>query len=123
MTTREFYTAITNLTNVNAELIEFATAALEKMDAQNESRRAKQLEKAAERQAEKAPYRDALLSVMGDVDNPKTASTLIEEAGFVDVLKPASVPSLLRPFVESGIVGKVDVKVTGKGTQRGYVKL
>lgn len=122
MTTREFYNAIANLTNVDAELVEFAATAIEKMDAQAEGRRAKQAEKAAAKQAEKAPIRDALLEVMGGEDEPKTASQLIEEAG-LDNVKPASVPSLMRPLVDSGIVGKVDIKITGKGTARGYIRL
>lgn len=122
MTNREFYAKIAALTNVDSELVEFAADSLAKMDAQATARRAKQAEKAAEKQAEKAPLRDALLEVMGDADEPKTASMLIEEAGLSDTVKPASVPSLLRPLVEAGLVLKVDVKVTGKGTQRGYIK-
>ena len=122
MTNREFYAKIAALTNVDSELVEFAADSLAKMDAQATARRAKQAEKAAEKQAEKAPLRDALLEVMGDVNEPKTASMLIEEAGLGDTVKPASVPSLLRPLVEAGLVLKVDVKVTGKGTQRGYIK-
>ena len=122
MTNREFYAKIAALTNVDSELVEFAADSLAKMDAQATARRAKQAEKAAEKQAEKAPLRDALLEVMGDANEPKTASMLIEEAGLTDTVKPASVPSLLRPLVESGLVLKVDVKVTGKGTQRGYIK-
>ena len=122
MTNREFYAKIAALTNVDSELVEFAADSLAKMDAQATARRAKQAEKAAEKQAEKAPLRDALLEVMGDAEEPKTASMLIEEAGLADTVKPASVPSLLRPLVEAGLVLKVDVKVTGKGTQRGYIK-
>ena len=114
MTNREFYAKIAALTNVDSELVEFAADSLAKMDAQATARRAKQ--------AEKAPLRDALLEVMGDADEPKTASMLIEETGLSDTVKPASVPSLLRPLVESGLVLKVDVKVAGKGTQRGYIK-
>ena len=126
MTTRELYTSAIAFidgvpTEVSAEDLraEFE-AALAKMDVQAEKRRAKAAEVAAAKQAEKAPIRDALFAVM-DVETPKTASMLIEEAGLEDV-KPASVPSLMRPLVESGLVAKVDVKVTGKGTQRGYVK-
>ena len=124
MTTRELYTSTINYLNGAdldpAELRAEFESMLDKMDAQAEKRRAKQAEVAAAKQAEKAPIRDALFAVM-DVETPKTASMLIEEAGLEDV-KPASVPSLLRPLVESGLVAKVDVKVTGKGTQRGYVK-
>ena len=124
MTTRELYTATINYLNGAdldaAELRAEFESMLDKMDAQAEKRRAKAAEAAAAKQAEKAPIRDALFAGM-DVETPKTASMLIEEAGLEDV-KPASVPSLMRPLVESGLVAKVDVKVTGKGTQRGYVK-
>ena len=123
MTTREFYNTIANMDTIPSELVEFATDALSKMETQAAARREKAAEKAAEKQAEKAPLRDAILGVMGGEDEPKTASMLIEEAGLTETVKPASVPSLLRPLVESGIVGKVDVKITGKGTQRGYIKL
>ena len=123
MTTRELYNMIINGTEITEEMRGHAIEALEKLDAQGEARRAKQAEKAAEKQAAKAPLRDALLEVMGDENEPKTASMLIEEAGLTETLKPASVPSLMRPLVEAGIVGKVDIKITGKGTQRGYVKM
>lgn len=120
MKTRELYNQIINGTEITEEMRSFCIEALEKLDSQNEARRAKSAEKAAAKQAEKAPIREALMAVMGDSESPKTASMLIEEAG-LDI-KPASVPSLLRPFVESGDVLKVDVKIPGKGTQRGYVK-
>ena len=127
MTTRELYNATIKTlneygTDEAVDLIAEFETAIAKMDAQAEGRRAKQAEKAAEKQAAKAPIRDALLEVMGDMDEPKTASMLIEDAGLVESVKPASVPSLLRPLVESGLVLKVDVKIPGKGTQRGYIK-
>jgi len=123
MTNREFYTKIASLTNVDAELVDFATDAIAKMDAQADARKVKAAEKAAVKRAEKDPIRNALFDVMGDAETPKTASMLIEDAGLVETVKPASVPSLMRPLVEAGLVGKVDVKITGKGTQRGYIKL
>ena len=128
MTTRELYNAtikflIADGSDEATDLVAEFEAAIAKMDSQATARRAKQAEKAAEKQAAKAPLRDALLEVMGDENEPKTASMLIEEAGLTETLKPASVPSLMRPLVEAGIVGKVDVKITGKGTQRGYIKM
>lgn len=127
MTTRELYTATMKAlyeygTDEAVDLRAEFEALLEKMDAQADKRRAKANEKAAEKQAEKTPIRDALLAVMGDAENPMTASSLIEAAGLIDTVKPTSVPSLLRPLVEGGMVTKVDVKVPGKGTQRGYVR-
>lgn len=127
MTTRELYNATMKTlyeygTDEAIDLMSEFEALLSKMDTQAAARRSKQAEKAAEKQAVKAPLRDALLEVMGDANEPKTASMLIEEAGLTETVKPASVPSLLRPLVESGLVLKVDVKITGKGTQRGYVR-
>lgn len=125
MTNREMYTNTINYLRGaddvdTAELIAAFEDALARMDATNEKRKAASALKAAEKQAEKEPIREALLAVMGDEDTPMTASMLIEAAG-LDI-KPASVPSLMRPLVEAGRVAKVDMKIPGKGTQRGYVK-
>ena len=125
MTNREMYTNTINYLRGaddvdTAELIAAFENALARMDATNEKRKAASALKAAEKQAEKEPIREALFAVMGDEDTPMTASMLIEAAG-LDIM-PASVPSLMRPLVEAGRVAKVDMKVPGKGTQRGYVK-
>jgi hypothetical protein len=118
MTNREFYNAIAMNETLSDEIRAFATEAIGKLDHTNELRKAASAKKSAEKQAEKEPVRAALIAV---IDNePKTATMLIEAAG-LDI-KPASVPSLLRPFVDEGSVLKVDVKVPGKGKQRGYVK-
>lgn len=118
MTNREFFNTIINANEITDEMRAFAAEAIGKLDATNEKRKAASAVKAAEKQAEKEPVRAALIAV---IDNePKTATMLIEAAG-LDI-KPASVPSLLRPFVDEGSVLKVDVKVPGKGKQRGYVK-
>lgn len=125
MTNRELYTNTINYLRGaddvdTAELIAAFENALARMDATNEKRKAASALKAAEKQAEKEPIREALFAVMGNEDTPMTASMLIEAAG-LDIM-PASVPSLMRPLVEAGRVAKVDMKVPGKGTQRGYVK-
>lgn len=126
MTNREMYTNTINYLRGaddvdTAELIAAFENALARMDATNEKRKAASALKAAERQAEKEPIREALLAVMGGEDAPMTASMLIEAAG-LDI-KPASIPSLMRPLVEAGRVVKVDMKIPGKGTQRGYAKV
>ena len=118
MTNREFYSKIASMTNIDAELVEFAADAIAKLDATNEKRKIAAAEKAAVKQAEKAPIREALMAVLND--EPATATELIAAAG-LDI-KPASVPSLLRPFVESGDVVKVEKKIEGKGKQRAYVR-
>ena len=120
MTIREFYTAISN-GEMNDELMAKATELIEKMNEANAKRAQKVLEKKQAAEDEKAPIREALLNAMGD--EAMTASQLIEAAGLTDEVKVASVPSLLKPFVLDGTVGKVDVKVEGKkGPQRGYVR-
>ena len=125
MTNREMYTNTINYLRGaddidTAELIAAFENALARLDATNEKRKAASALKAAEKQAEKEPIREALLAVMGDEDTPMTASMLIEAAG-LDI-KPASIPSLMRPLVEAGRVVKIDMKIPGKGTQRGYTK-
>ena len=125
MTNRELYTNTINYLRGaddgdTAELVAAFENALARLDATNEKRKAASALKAAEKQAEKEPIREALLAVMGGEDAPMTASMLIEAAE-LDI-KPASVPSLMRPLVEAGRVVKVDMKIPGKGTQRGYAK-
>ena len=125
MTNREIFKNVLALIDGEGEVdvMELRAAAqdaITKLDASNEKRKAASALKAAEKQAEKEPVREALFAVMGGEDAPMTASMLIEAAG-LDI-KPASVPSLMRPLVEAGRVAKVDVKIPGKGTQRGYVR-
>ena len=123
MTNREIYTAAIKVckeygTDESVDLaLEFENL-IAKLDATNEKRKAASAVKAAEKQAEKAPIREALIAVLND--EPATATELIAAAG-LDI-KPASVPSLLRPFVESGDVVKVEKKIEGKGKQRAYVR-
>lgn len=113
---REFLNAV--IATENEELAEYAKAEIDKLNHTNEVRRAKMAEKSAVKQAEKEPLRQALYAVV--TDEPKTATMLIEEAGLE--LKPQSIPSLMKALVEAGQVNKVDVKIKGKGTQRGYVR-
>lgn len=119
MTNREFYSAIANgtvETVLTEELIAHATQELAKMDEVTARRRESNSRKRAEREAEKAPIRAAILAAI--TNEPKTATTLIADAG-ADIT-PQSIPSLLKPLIEDGTVIKTDIKVKGKGTQRGY---
>ena len=123
MTNREIYKNVLALIDGEGEvdvmdLRAAAVDAIAKLDATNEKRKAASAVKSGEKQAEKAPILEALMAVLND--EPATATELIAAAG-LDI-KPASVPSLLRPFVESGDVVKVDKKIEGKGKQRAYVR-
>ena len=120
MTKREFLNTIATAGNLPAELIEFAAHELEVMNASNEKNRAKAAEKRAAKDAEKEPIRNAIMDVM--TNEPQTATMLIEAAGLTETVKPQSIPSLLKHFVEAGTLEKVDVKIEGKkGTQKGYM--
>lgn len=112
---REFLEAVIEA-NVNEEMNEYAQKEIENLDALNVKRREKAAEKRAEKEVEKAPIRQAIVDVM--TAEPQTASSLIAAAG-LDI-KPQSIPSLLKGLVEDGTVVKCDVKVKGKGTQKGY---
>ena len=119
MTKREFLTTIATAENLPAEITEFAAHELEVMNASNEKSRAKAAEKRAAKDAEKEPIRNAIMDVM--TNEPQTATMLIEAAGLTETVKPQSIPSLLKRFVEAGTLEKVDVKIEGKkGTQKGY---
>ena len=117
MTKREFYEAVINA-NVNDELTNYAREGLVALDHTNEVRKAATAKKALEKEAERAPIREAIVNAIGT--EPKTATMLIEEAGVE--LKPQAMPSLLKSLIEAGVINKTQVKVPGKGKQVGYVR-
>lgn len=113
MTKREFYTAIAN-GEVDEQVKEFAAAELEKLDAANEKRRNTMSKKAQENLPLMKKIMDEILT-----EEPKTA-TDVSEILEVSVQKASG---LLRRLAEDGKVEKVDVKIKGKGTQKGYSKV
>ena len=110
MTKREFYTAIMN-GEIDEQVKLFASEELEKMDAANEKRRNTLSKKAQENQPLLQQITDEILT-----DEPKTATDVAAVLG-VSVQKASG---LLRRLVEEGKAVKVDVKIKGKGTQKGY---
>ena len=115
MTQREFLENVAQGI-MNHEMVAYAAERLTALDTMNEKRREANSVKRAEKEAEKAPIREAIMAVI--TSEPKTATTLIAEAGVE--IKPQAIPSLLKSAIEAGTVVKVDVKVKGRGTQRGY---
>lgn len=109
MTKREFLTAVAALDN--AELAQFAVDEIAKMDAANVKRQAKNAEKAAEKMDEVR----AIVTLL--TDTPKTASDV---AAAVDGMKVQKASALLRKAVAAGLAVSHDIKVKGKGTQKGY---
>lgn len=115
MTKRELYNAVIE-NKITEEVIDGFRELVDGLDHTNELRKVATAKKAAEKSAEKEPVRQALLAVI--TAEPKTATMLIAEAGLE--IKPQAIPSLLKGYVEDGRIAKVDVKVKGKGTQKGY---
>lgn len=111
MTKREFYTAIMN-GEIDEQVKLFASAELEKLDAANEKRRNTLSKKAQENLPLLQQITDEILT-----DEPETATDVAAVLG-VSVQKASG---LLRRLVEEGKAVKVDVKIKGKGTQKGYI--
>ena len=113
MTNREFFTAIVNAYDVEPteaqweELKAFATEAIEKLDARN-AKRANTLSKT---QKENAPLIEKIASLL--TSEPKLASELAKEMEI-----STQKASALVKKVEG--VSVCDIKVKGKGTQKGY---
>lgn len=124
-TIREFYNAVI-AANVSDEITEFATAAIEKLDATNAKRREKSAEKAEANQT----YIDALVGFL--TAEPQTASDLMgkfveagmerpaEKDGSIKEWKVQFVSNLARKAVEQGKASVQDIKVPKHGAQKGY---
>ena len=120
MTKREFYEAIENGT-MNEEIKAMAAKLREAMDTANSKRAAKVQEKASEAYA---PFIEIFVSALSA--EAKTASDLLPL--FEGMTTPAGkepsvqfVSAVGSKAVKQGLASKVEVKVTGKGTQKGYV--
>ena len=110
MTNREFFTAIANAENISAELVEFATNAIAKMDETNEKRKNKPSKTAIEN----APIIEALTNAL--TADPQTAADLAAQVG----ISTQKASSLLRQIVAAGVAVATDIKVPKRGTCKGY---
>ena len=110
MTQREFFNAVIAETQ-NAEIAEFAVNALMKMDERNAKRNAKRANTLSKTQKENAPLIEKIATLL--TSEPKLASELAKEMEI-----STQKASALVKKVEG--VQCVDVKVKGKGTQKGY---
>ena len=106
MTNRDFYNAVINA-NINDEMTSFATEAIAKLDARN----AKRSERESKTQIANKPIIEAISKVL--TDEPMLASKIAELCGI-----STAKASALAKKVEG--VSVTDVKVKGKGTQKGY---
>ena len=106
MTQREFYNGVIADTQ-NADLAKFAVEALEKLDARN----AKRASAPSKKSLENAPLIAKIAEFL--TSEPKLASEVASELE----ISTQKASALLRQ-VEG--VSVVDIKVKGKGTQKGY---
>ena len=106
MTNRDFYNAVINA-NINDEMTSFATEAIAKLDARN----AKRSERESKTQIANKPIIEAISKVL--TDEPMLASKIAELCGI-----STAKASALAKKVEG--VSVTNVKVKGKGTQKGY---
>ena len=106
MTNREFYNAVIATVD-NDELKTFATEAIAKLDERN----AKRASKPSAKQKENEPIIKAISEVL--TSEPMLASVIAEKCEI-----STQKASALVKKVEG--VQSVDVKVKGKGTQKGY---
>ena len=117
MTKVEAYNAVIN-GNVTEEVVAKFEEMLAAHEAENEKRKARQAEKRAEKDKE---YDEVIGKIVGEIlteDTAMTASEIAAELG-VNVQKASA---LMRKVVDRGLATKTDVKVKGKGTQKGYTK-
>ncbi len=112
MTKREFMQAV--IANVDVEEVKaYAESEITKMDEQNERRRNSVSKKAEENAKLARQIAEEHLS-----DEPVTA-TQIGELMDISTQKASA---LLRMAVSMDLAVKQDVKIKGKGTQKGYTK-
>lgn len=111
MTKREFYNAIAN-GQMNDEVKATAEEYLVKMDEALEKRKHTLSKKQKENEAVKVEIFDHL-----DAE-PKTATTIGELMG----ISTQKASALLRQLVSDGKATVTEVKITGKGKQKVYVK-
>ena len=109
MTKREFMEKV--IAMGNDELKEFAESEIAKLDTRNAHRKEMPSKKSKENEPIKANIVDFL--------NGKDFTVASEIAKGLE-LTTQKVSALCRQLVENGILAVTDVKVKGKGTQKGY---
>lgn len=110
MTRREFMEMVIADTT-NETIADFARSEIEKMDRKNELAKSRKSKKSAENE----PIKEKIYSVLNS-EEVTTASVVAEKVE----ISTQKASALLRQMVEDGKVAVEDVKVKGKGKQKGY---
>ena len=109
MTQREFMEKV--ITLGNDELTAYATSAIEKLDARN----AKRANTPSKRAKENEPIKANIIDFLKEKD-----FTVASEIAKSLELTTQKVSALCRQLVNDGMLAVTDVKVKGKGNQKGY---
>lgn len=110
MTQREFLTAVSK-SNLNPEVVAFAEAEIEKMDARNEKRKATPSKTAQANE----PIKEEIVKVLTERGTLCSA-----DVGELVEISTQKASSLLRQLVEDGKVKSEDKKVPKKGNVKFY---
>lgn len=113
MTIRDFMTAVIAMENVPAELKEFARNEIVKLD----NRNAKRAEKPSKTAVANEPIKVEILRVIGESEEPMTASKIAE---IMTEYKVQKISALCTQLTKEEKLVCTDVKVKGKGVQKGY---
>lgn len=116
MTSRDFYTAIASNEAVSADLRDYATEQIAKLDAKN----AKRSSKPSKTQVANEPIKTAIieyLSANGQTIASELATALSTEESPVTTQK---VSALCRQLVADGLLSVADVKIPKKGAVKAY---
>ena len=109
MTQREFMEKVIALGN--DELTAYATSAIEKLDARN----AKRANTPSKKSKENEPIKANIVDFLTGKD-----FTIASEIAKGLKISTQKVSALCRQMVENGTLAVTDVKVKGKGSQKGY---
>lgn len=114
MTNREFYTAITAIETIPAELKEFAEAAIVKMDEANAKRKEKNAEKPSKWVEENAELIEQAYAALGT--ETKIAADVAEALG----ISTSKATHVLKHLVATERATVEDIKVPKKGQVKAY---
>ena len=119
MTRREFMEMVIDVAStedavITDDMVEFAKKEIAKLDERN----AKRASKPSKTAVANEPIKEAIKAFLSDKTDPMTASAIFE--GVEECTSTQKASALCRQMVDSGILTSVDVKVKGKGKQKGY---
>lgn len=112
MTNREFFEAIRSNPALADELVEFATAAIEKLDKRNADRKSKPSKTTLANQ----PIKEAIVAYLNKEGFIAIAADIAANCN----ITPQKASALCRQMIEAGIVRSTEVKIPKKGKCKAY---